>query len=373
LLSNLVLSTTTATPVPMPVPVPVLMSNNITRHIKDSTKNTKIAVITGGGTGIGQAVAIQLAINDTNNKHDWIIVICGRTISTLLQTKEKIQKQLLLLSQKEKKQQQQEQSSNSTRTANYDDDNDIDFINSLQYKCCCIVADVTNENDVQQLFQTIRNTYGTPIENNSNNSNDDDNYDTNYYCSIDLLFNNAGCNPPSCVGLIDTIELKEFTNVLQTNVIGPFLCTREAIRCHLHAIKHIEHKQQQQQQNHGCFLRIINNGSISAHAPRPYSICYTTSKHAISGLTKSIALDGRNNAYTCCQIDFGNITTQLSLDTNNIQTGGAIQPNGTKIIEPTMSLIDSANTIVTMANLPPKANMLYVTMIATTMPFVGCG
>jgi NADP-dependent 3-hydroxy acid dehydrogenase YdfG len=118
--------------------------------------------------------------------------------------------------------------------------------------------------------------------------------------------------------------------------------------------------------------RIINNGSISAHVPRPGSACYTASKHALLGLTKCIALDGRALNVACGQIDMGNVVTELSLATNKAGTG-AMQPNGTTMVEPSMSIGDAAETLWTMANLPLEANILQMTVLATAMPFVGRG
>jgi NADP-dependent 3-hydroxy acid dehydrogenase YdfG len=118
--------------------------------------------------------------------------------------------------------------------------------------------------------------------------------------------------------------------------------------------------------------RIINNGSLSAHVPRPGSTTYTTSKHALLGLTKCIALDGRAINVACGQIDFGNIVSELSRATNNENTG-APQPNGTSMVEPVMSLDDAAESVWTMANLPLGANILNMTVMASHMPFVGRG
>ena len=120
-------------------------------------------------------------------------------------------------------------------------------------------------------------------------------------------------------------------------------------------------------------LRIINNGSISSHTPRPNSTTYTTSKHALLGLTKCIALDGRQCNVACGQIDFGNVVSDLSLATNSSAEGGALQPNGSRLIEPNMSMDDAAERVWTMANLPLDANVLNMTVMATTMPFVGRG
>jgi NAD(P)-dependent dehydrogenase (short-subunit alcohol dehydrogenase family) len=168
------------------------------------------------------------------------------------------------------------------------------------------------------------------------------------------LFNNAGIN--SAAAPLPDVSFDDFERVLKTNVGGPFLCARAAMRV-------------MAKQNGG---RIINNGSISAQVPRPHSTCYTTSKHALLGLTKCMALDGRAVNVACGQIDFGNVVTDLSLNTNKVGTG-ALQPNGAHLVEPSMKISDAAETVWTMANLPLEANVLQMTVMATTMPLVGRG
>ena len=247
----------------------------------------KVAVITGGGSGIGRAVAERLS------KGGWAVVLAGRRLSALLETQELLDGKQLSL---------------------------------------CVPTDVTSEKEVDSLFVKAVATYG----------------------HVDLLFNNAGVN--SKAASIEQVSVQDFTKVLTTNVTGPFLCARAAM--------------QAMATTGGG--RIINNGSISAHVPRPGSACYTTSKHALLGLTKCIALDGRSLKVACGQVDFGNVVTALSLDTNKVGTG-AMQANGTTMVEPSMNIADAAETVWTMANLPLEANVLQMTVMATSMPFVGRG
>lgn len=247
---------------------------------------SKVAVITGGGSGIGRAVAERLS------QGGWAVVLAGRRMETLCETKE-------LLEGRE---------------------------------CICVRTDVTVESEVERLFATAEAKYGR----------------------VDLLFNNAGIN--SAAASVENVSFADFEKVLKTNVCGPFLCARAAMRV---------------MAKHGGG-RIINNGSISAHVPRPGSACYTVSKHAVLGLTKCIALDGRAINVACGQIDFGNVVSEMSLRTNKADTG-AMQANGTMLVEPSMSLKDAAETFWTMANLPLEANILQMTVMATAMPFVGRG
>jgi NAD(P)-dependent dehydrogenase (short-subunit alcohol dehydrogenase family) len=171
---------------------------------------------------------------------------------------------------------------------------------------------------------------------------------------VDLCFNNSGIN--SSAASVEDVKYADFERVIKTNVCGTFLCARAAMRV---------------MAKHGGG-RIINNGSISAHVPRPGSAPYTASKHAVLGLTKCIALDGRKINVACGQIDFGNVVSELSLATNKAGIG-AMQANGTMMEEPSMSLKDAAETFWTMANLPLEANVLQMTVMATAMPFVGRG
>jgi NAD(P)-dependent dehydrogenase (short-subunit alcohol dehydrogenase family) len=246
----------------------------------------KVAVVSGGGSGIGQAVAERLS------KGGWAVVLAGRRMSTLKETKE-------LLGDSE---------------------------------VFCVQTDVTVEKEVEDLFRRVESKYGR----------------------VDLLFNNAGVN--SAATSVENVTFSDFERVLKTNVGGPFLCARAAMKV----------------MAKGGGGRIINNGSISAHVPRPGSACYTTSKHALLGLTKTIALDGRAINVACGQIDFGNVVSELSRATNKVGTG-ALQADGTHKFEPTMSLKDAAETFWTMANLPLEVNILQMTVMASAMPFVGRG
>lgn len=257
----------------------------------NATTSSKVAVITGGGSGIGRAVATRLA------KGGWSVVLVGRRMETLKET------QSLL-------------------------PNDNTDSSSL-----CVRADVSQERDVAQLFEKVQQHYG----------------------KVDLLFNNAGTN--SKAATLEQVSYQDFERVLKTNVGGPFLCARAAMKLMM---------------ANGAGGRIINNGSISAHTPRPGSACYTSSKHALLGLTKCIALDGRAHNIACGQIDFGNVVSDISLATNK-PGAGALQANGTLLEEPFMAMSDAAEAVWSMANLPLEANVLQMTLMATTMPFVGRG
>jgi NAD(P)-dependent dehydrogenase (short-subunit alcohol dehydrogenase family) len=248
--------------------------------------DNSVAVVTGGGSGIGRAVAERLS------QGGWTVVLAGRSMSTLKETKE-------LLGDGE---------------------------------CLCVQTDVTVEKEVEDLFRLVDSKYGR----------------------VDLLFNNAGVN--SAPAMVETVLFSDFERVLKTNVSGPFLCARTAMSM-------------MARRGGG---RIINNGSISAHVPRPGSACYTTSKHALLGLTKCIALDGRALNVACGQIDFGNVVSEMSRATNKVDTG-ALQANGTYMVEPSMSLKDAAETFWAMANLPLEVNILQMTVMASAMPFVGRG
>ncbi len=194
-----------------------------------------------------------------------------------------------------------------------------------------IQADVADEGSVDALFGTIEQQFGR----------------------LDLLFNNAGTGAPAVP--MEELTLAQWQAVVDTNLTGAFLCSQRAI-----AIM----KRQQPQGG-----RIINNGSISAHTPRPMSAPYTATKHAMTGLTKSIALDGRPFHITCGQIDIGNAATQMT----ERMTGGVLQPDGSLKPEARMATDDVARAIAYMASLPLEANVLTMTVMASEMPFVGRG
>ena len=170
---------------------------------------------------------------------------------------------------------------------------------------------------------------------------------------LDLLFNNAGIAAPPV--LLEDLTVEEWQTVVNINLTGSFLCTQEAFKI------------MKQQTPRGG--RIINNGSVSAHAPRPNSAPYTATKHAITGLTKSTALDGRKYDIACGQIDIGNAASEMTAR----MTTGILQANGSIAIEPTMNPDDVAQAVVYMASLPLSANVQFMTVMATKMPFIGRG
>ena len=192
-------------------------------------------------------------------------------------------------------------------------------------------ADVTDPAAVHALFGRVTATFGR----------------------LDLLFNNAGTGAPAVP--LDELTFDQWRRVVDVNLTGAFLCTQAAFRV------------MKAQTPRGG--RIINNGSISAHAPRPNSAPYTATKHAVTGLTKSTALDGRAFGIACGQIDIGNAATDMTAR----MSGGVPQANGTVMPEPTMDVQCVADAVVYMAGLPPDANVLFLTVMATTMPFVGRG
>jgi NAD(P)-dependent dehydrogenase (short-subunit alcohol dehydrogenase family) len=170
---------------------------------------------------------------------------------------------------------------------------------------------------------------------------------------LDVLFNNAGINAPAIP--MEDLSYEQWSSVVGVNLTGAFLCAQEAIRMM---------KAQQPQGG-----RIINNGSISAHVPRPYSAPYTATKHAITGLTRSISLDNRRHHIACGQIDIGNAGTDMT----NAMATGVLQPNGEKMAEPRMDVQHVADAVLYMAGLPLDANVQFITVMATNMPFIGRG
>ncbi|SEM35995.1 NADP-dependent 3-hydroxy acid dehydrogenase YdfG [Pseudoxanthomonas sp. GM95] len=194
-----------------------------------------------------------------------------------------------------------------------------------------VSTDVTDPASVDALFATIEATYGR----------------------LDLVFNNAGINAPAVP--VDELDLSHWMNVINTNVTGVFLCARAAFGL------------MRRQVPQGG--RIINNGSISAHTPRPFTAPYTASKHAVAGITKSLALDGREYSIACSQIDIGNALTDLSVR----MTKGVRQANGTIAVEPMVDVQHVADAVRYVASLPLSANVLNMTVMATNMPFVGRG
>ena len=248
---------------------------------------TKIAVVTGGGSGIGKAVALALATEG------YSVVVAGRRKEPL-----------------------EAAAAEATR---------------LGFDLLAIPTDVTDPSSVSALFAKADEAYGR----------------------LDLLFNNAGMSAPSVP--LEDITYEQWKLVVDTNLTGAFLCTQEAIKI--------------MKRQHPRGGRIINNGSISAHAPRPNSAPYTATKHAITGLTKSTSLDCRRYDIACGQIDIGNAGTQMTA----AMASGVRQANGELAVEPTMDVADVARAVVYMAGLPLSANVQSMTVMATKMPFVGRG
>lgn len=244
---------------------------------------SKIAVITGAGSGIGRATAH--AFLDAG----FSVALLGRREEPLIETAK-------------------------------------GHANARAYPC-----DITDEASVDATFAAIAKDFGR----------------------IDVLFNNAGTNVPP--GTIDEISLDQWNTVIGANLTGSFLCARAAFR----------HMRGQDPQGG----RIINNGSISAQAPRPGSVPYTTSKHAITGLTKTLALDGRPFGIAAGQVDIGNALTEMARK----MTEGVQQADGSIAIEAVMDPADVAKTVLSMASLGPDANILFTTVMATNMPLVGRG
>jgi NAD(P)-dependent dehydrogenase (short-subunit alcohol dehydrogenase family) len=198
-------------------------------------------------------------------------------------------------------------------------------------RALAVATDVTDPTSVKALFAAAKKAFGR----------------------LDVLFNNAGTGAPPVP--MEDLTYQQWQLVLATNLTGPFLCTQEAI------------KLMKSQKPMGG--RIINNGSISAHAPRPNSVPYTATKHAITGLTKSTSLDCRKYDIACGQIDIGNAATPMT----ERMKKGVPQPNGTMQVEPTMNVQNVADAIVYMASRPLDANVQFLTVMATKMPFVGRG
>jgi NAD(P)-dependent dehydrogenase (short-subunit alcohol dehydrogenase family) len=194
-----------------------------------------------------------------------------------------------------------------------------------------VPTDITDPAQVSALFKATKDHYGR----------------------LDLLFNNAGIfTPPAS---LEDVAIEHWQSAVDVNLTGAFLCTREAFRI------------MKDQQPRGG--RIINNGSISAHVPRPQAVAYTATKHAITGLTKATSLDGRKYDIACGQIDIGNASTDM---TQKIEKG-ILQANGSIEVEPTMNAQHIAHAVSYMASLPLDANVQFMTIMATKMPFIGRG
>ena len=250
--------------------------------------NGKIALVTGGGTGVGRGIAQALS------EEGYTVVITGRRAEVLEKTAAEMASQ-----------------TGGTVRA--------------------VRADIGDANAVARLFEAIRTEFGR----------------------LDLLVNNAGSNVPPVP--LEEVTFDQWSGIVAANLTGAFLCTQQAFRL------------MKAQTPRGG--RIINNGSISAQAPRPNSAPYTATKHAISGLTKSTALDGRKYDIACGQIDIGNAATDMTSRMNS----GVLQANGETASEPTIPVAHIADAVVYMASLPLDANVLTMTVMATKMPLVGRG
>jgi NAD(P)-dependent dehydrogenase (short-subunit alcohol dehydrogenase family) len=194
-----------------------------------------------------------------------------------------------------------------------------------------VPSDVTDPDSVRALFTAAKQAFGR----------------------LDVLFNNAGINAPGVP--LEDLTVEQWRSVVDTNLTGAFLCTQQAFRV------------MKDQDPRGG--RIINNGSISAYTPRPNSVAYTATKHAITGLTKSTSLDGRKYDIACGQIDIGNAATEMTTK----MAQGIVQPTGEVMIEPRLDLDHVVQAVLYMAGLPLEANVQFMTVMATKMPFIGRG
>jgi NAD(P)-dependent dehydrogenase (short-subunit alcohol dehydrogenase family) len=248
---------------------------------------SKVAIVTGAGSGIGRAVAHALL------EEGWSVALAGRRQEALEET---------------------------ARGAD-----------APEARALVVPTNVCDPSSVETLFARTRGRFGR----------------------VDLLFNNAGTNVPPTP--IEDLTVEQWQSVVDTNLTGMFLCTREAFRV------------MKDQEPRGG--RIINNGSISAQVPRPHTAPYTATKHAVTGLTRSTSLDGRRYDIACGQIDIGNTASSMTLAMKD----GVPQANGTMAPEPTFDVQHVARAVLYMASLPLDANVQFMTVMATKMPFVGRG
>ncbi|HEY0680864.1 MAG TPA: SDR family oxidoreductase [Steroidobacter sp.] len=251
------------------------------------TASERVAIVTGGGTGIGKAVALAML------RDGYRVVLAGRRGEPLEEV--------------------------------------IALAGVDRHRALAVPTDVAIPASVQALFAATKAAFGR----------------------LDVLFNNAGVGAPPVP--LEELTFEQWKQVIDINLTGMFLCTQEAF------------KLMKAQQPRGG--RIINNGSISAHAPRPNSAPYTATKHAITGLTKSTSLDGRKYDIACGQIDIGNASTDLAAP----MARGVPQANGSTAVEPLMDVEHVGTSVLYMANLPLDANVQFMTLMATKMPFVGRG
>ncbi|MGH8616689.1 MAG: SDR family oxidoreductase [Burkholderiales bacterium] len=247
---------------------------------------SRIAIVTGAGSGIGRATALTLL------KDGWSVVLAGRRADALEETAK---------------------------------------LSAAGARALAVPTDVMNPASVANLFARTKAAFKR----------------------LDMIFNNAGANAPGVA--FEDLPYEKWKAVVDTNLTGLFLCAQGAFRL------------MKDQDPRGG--RIINNGSISAHAPRPDSAPYTASKHGVTGLTKTISLDGRKYDIACCQIDIGNAVTELAAR----MAKGVKQADGTVKAEAMMDVQRVADAVLHMANLPLEVNMQFLTIMATKMPFVGRG
>jgi NAD(P)-dependent dehydrogenase (short-subunit alcohol dehydrogenase family) len=248
---------------------------------------SKVALVTGAGSGIGRAVSRALL------RAGYSTVLAGRRPEPLAETVAQ---------------------------------SGVDAASAL-----CVPTDVADPGAVRALFDAALEKFGR----------------------LDLLFNNAGAYTPGVP--IEELAFEDWQGAVDVNLTGAFLCAQQAIRI-----------MKAQQPKGG---RIINNGSISAHAPRPLSVAYTATKHAITGLTKSISLDCRNHGIACGQIDIGNAETPMTA----AMPKGVLQANGERAVEPVMDVEHVAGAVLHMASLPLESNVQFMTIMATKMPYIGRG
>ena len=250
------------------------------------TTHTKVALITGAGTGIGKASALALV------RAGYAVVLAGRRVELLEAT-----------------------------------------VKEAGGEAQTLIAptDVSDPDATRALFASTKETFGR----------------------LDVLFNNAGIGAPPVP--LEELSYEQWKAVVDLNLTGAFVCTQEAFKI------------MKDQDPRGG--RIINNGSISAHVPRPNSAPYTSTKHAMTGLTRSTSLDGRKYDIACGQIDIGNAETDMTA----VMKRGVPQPNGSVAAEPTFDVEHVAQAVVYMANLPLDANVQFMTVMATKMPFIGRG
>ena len=248
--------------------------------------HTKVALITGAGTGIGKASALALV------REGYAVVLAGRRTELLEATAKEA---------------------------------------GGEAKTLVVPTDVGDPDAIRALFATTKATFGR----------------------LDVLFNNAGIGAPPVP--LEELPYEQWKAVVDLNLTGAFICTQEAFKI------------MKDQDPRGG--RIINNGSISAHVPRPNSAPYTSTKHAMTGLTRSTSLDGRKYDIACGQIDIGNAETDMTA----VMKRGVPQPNGSVAAEPTFDVEHVAQAVVYMANLPLDANVQFMTVMATKMPFIGRG